>query len=306
MPFKLPPLASLRLFEAAARLGGFRPAAAELNLTPSAVSHGIAALERWIGCALFRRQGRSVRLTPAGRDFLPYVTEGLSMIAVGAGRISPLQSAAPVAVSAAPTFASHWLLPRLPRFQARHPEIALCIDTSFRQVLFPLEEVDLAIRMGAGPWPGTEATLLFRESLVPLASPAYAESIRSVDGGIDWPRAVLLALTTVDHDWDSWLRRRGLAVQPRARLAFDTARLALDAAANGSGLVLGRLPLCGAEIAGGRLLALDPAPLAIETGYWLTLPGGGEPRREVKAFRQWLLAENDDDSDEADSSLESR
>ncbi len=298
MPLKLPPLASLRLFEAAARLGNFRAAAAELNLTPSAVSHGIAALERWIGCALFRRQGRSIRLTPAGEGFLPYVAEGLSMIATGARRISPLEGGSPVAVSATPSFASHWLLPRLPRFQARHPDIALRIDTSFRQVLFPLDEVDLAIRMGAAPWPGTAATLLFQERLVPLASPAYGDSLRAADGSLDWSRAVLLHLTTVEHDWASWLQSRTLQILPRGNLYFDTLRLGLEAATLGSGIVLGRLPLCRREVAAGLLRPLDATPLEIDTGHWLTLPGGVEPRREVTAFSRWLLAENATETNE--------
>lgn len=224
------------------------------------------------------------------------------MIAVGARRISPLQSAAPVAVSAAPTFASHWLLPRLPAFQARHPEIELRLDTSFRQVVFPLEEVDLAVRMGAGPWPGTEATLLFRESLVPLASPAVAAALRTTRGKVAWQRAVLLHLTTVAHDWESWLRARGLTVEPRGRLHFDTVRLAMEAAIAGSGVALGRLPLCRRELQQGLLVPLDPTPLPIDTGYWLTLPGGSEPRREVRAFVQWLRQEAARFEDEQDSS----
>lgn len=291
MPLRLPPLASLRIFDAAARLGSFRKAAEELGLTPSAVSHGVTALETWLGTKLFHRSGSGIGLTEAGEAFRPYVADALSMIAIGAKRISPPQEARRVSMSVAPTFASRWLLPRLRGFQASHPAVTLHIDTSYAQVLFPHEDVDLAVRMAAAPPPNVRSVLLFRETLQPVAKPDYLQSIRAADGGLHWEKATLVHLGTVSLDWQHWLDRQQLEVQPLGHLVLDTMRLTMEAAVAGLGVALAREPLCAPEIERGELVPLGFAPLPIESGYWLTFPAGEEPRRDVKAFLRWLCAE---------------
>lgn len=289
MPLNLPPLASLRIFEAAARLGSYRKAAEELNLTPSAISHGIETLQIWMGAPLFRREGRKLTLTEAARDFLPYVSEGLSVIAVGARRVSPLKDDRRVSISAPPTFASEWLVPRLAAFQAKHPQVKLLIDTSQRQVVFPLDDVDLAIRMGEGHWAGTHSTLLFRETLLPVASPAYRREITR-EGEVNWAEANLIHLRTASRDWEEWSARQGITIEPRGQLHVDMIKLAMDAAAAGLGVALAREPLCRSDIDSCRVETLGFDPLPIETGYWATIPSGREPRRDVKAFLSWLIS----------------
>lgn len=291
MPLQLPPLASLRIFDAAARLGSFSRAAAELGLTPSAVSHGITALESWLGTKLFQRDGRNIGLTDAGEAFRPYVADALSMIAIGARRISPLQEARRVSMSVAPTFASRWLVPRLPGFHAQHPEVTLRVDTSHSQVLFPHEDIDLAIRMAATPPPKVRAILLFREALVAVASPSYLRSITDGTGSLLWEKAVLIHLGSVSQDWETWMERQQLEVQPLGHLVFDTIRLVMEAAAAGLGIALAREPLCRPEIDSGGVTPLGFESVPIESGYWLTFPGGPEPRRDVKAFLRWLCTE---------------
>src|SRR5271154_1374965 len=138
MPLRLPPLSSLRFFEAAGRHGSFKLAAAELNVTPSAVSHGIVALEQALGVELFLRGPRKLSLTPEGADYLPYVSEALSLIAIGTQRLPTNQPNRTIAVSCAPTLASRWLLPRLHDFSSRWPNISVTVDTSRRQVGFPV------------------------------------------------------------------------------------------------------------------------------------------------------------------------
>ncbi len=290
MALRLPPLATLRIFEAAARLSSFKNAANELGVTPSAVSHGIDALEKWFGVRLFERGTRKVTLTPHGRQLLPYVAEGLSMVAVGAERLLTSESRR-VRVSVAPTFAANWLVPRLARFRARNPGVVISIDTSHRQVLFPLDGVDLAIRMGKAAWPGTTSQLLMRETLVPVGAPAYVKERRR-GRRLDWSKVTLLHLTSVEHDWNSWFT--GAEVEWPAALPgleFDTVHLAIDAAAAWLGLAMGRLPLIAPQLASGRVVAALDAPVKIDTGYWLTAPEGRETRRDVRAFRRWLLAE---------------
>ncbi|KAF0230503.1 MAG: hypothetical protein FD175_1619 [Beijerinckiaceae bacterium] len=292
MPLRLPPLATLRIFEAAARHKSFKVAAAELGLTPSAVSHGIDTLEKWLEARLFERSGRAIDLTPIGRQYLPYVAEGLSMIGVGTERIISGPDRRRVAVSVAPTFAAEWLVPRLGRFTARYPEISVSIDTSHRQALFPLDGVDLAIRMGKGPWPGTTSHLLLREVLYPVGSESYVNALKRPDGTLDWSGVTLLHVSSVEHDWPTWLAGACLECpQPRGHLYFDTVHMATSAAAQGLGLAIGRDPLVSATIASGRLVRAVQCAVDIETGYWLAAPAGEETRREIRAFQRWVLAE---------------
>jgi DNA-binding transcriptional LysR family regulator len=290
MPIPLPPLPALRLFEAAARHESFRKAAEELALTASAVSHGIDSLEKWLGVELFRRRPRGVTLTPAGRHLLPYVSEALSMIALGAQRLPGRLEQRRVVLSVAPTFAQRFLVPRLPRFRALHPGIRLSIDTSHRQALFPMEGVDLSIRMGKGAWPGVKSDLLFRERLVPVTSPAYLASV-SRDGAIDWPKVTYLRISTIEKDWNAWIEGAGAQIEIADDLNFDTVVIATEAASAGLGIALGRLPLVGAELQAGRLVQAHARVVDIETGYWLVGPAGQETRPAIRSFRNWLLDE---------------
>ena len=290
MPLRLPPLASLRLFEAAARHQSFKFAAEELNLTASAVSHGVSSLESALGVKLFKRSAnRGVSLTPAGRHYLPYVSEALSMIAVGTQRLPGRRTDRRVAVSVAPTFALRWLMPRLPAFTRLHPGIRITLDTSHRQILFPLDGFDVAIRMGSGEWPGVESHALFAERLVPVAAPAYLAS-RSVGGTLDWSRTTLLHVTSIGNNWNAWLEQAGLDLPLGQGFQFDTIELALAAAAQGLGVAMGHLPLARDDLESGRLVAVSPVVAAGST-YWLVGTSGEETRTEVRAFRRWVLEE---------------
>jgi LysR family glycine cleavage system transcriptional activator len=290
MPIQFPPLPPLRLFEAAARHESFRKAAEELGLTASAVSHGVDSLEKWLGVELFRRRPRGVTLTPAGRHLLPYVSEGLSMIALGAQRLPGRRAERRVVLSVAPSFAYLFLVPRLPRFRALHPGIRLSIDTSHRQALFPMEGVDLSIRMGKGAWPGVKSDLMFRERLVPVASPSYIASV-SRNGAIDWTKATYLRVSLVEYDWNAWIEGTGAQIEISDDLQFDTTMHASEAAASGTGIAIGRMPLVSPDLQAGRLVKADERIVDIDTGYWLVGPTGQETRPAIQSFRNWLLDE---------------
>jgi LysR family transcriptional regulator, glycine cleavage system transcriptional activator len=290
MPIPLPPLPPLRLFEAAARHESFRKAAEELGLTASAVSHGIDSLEKWLGVELFRRRPRGVTLTPAGRHLLPYVSEGLSMIALGTQRLPGRRAERRVVMSVAPTFAQRILIPRLPRFRALHPGIRITIDTSHRQALFPMEGVDLSIRMGKGAWPGCKSDPLFRERLVPVASPSYLASVTR-NGAVDWPKVTYLRVSSVEYDWTAWIEGAGAQIEVVDDLHFDTTMLASEAAAAGLGIAIGRLPVVDPDLQTARLVKADARIVDIETGYWLVAPVGQETRSAIQSFRKWLLDE---------------
>ncbi|MBI1218507.1 MAG: transcriptional regulator GcvA [Rhodobacteraceae bacterium] len=289
MALRLPPLASLRLFESAGRHESFKLAAEELHLTPSAVSHGVVMLERWLGVTLFERRSNGVTLTKEGSDYLPFVSEALATIAVGTRRLPNTGSVRRVSISAAPTFASWWLLPRLVDFRDRHPDILLTIDTSHRQVGFPVDNVDLAIRMARSPWPGLPSTFLFAEELVPVCSPDFMNRHKK-NGELDLATVPLLHLVSVTEDWAAWIDQTGHAdLDLTTGLNFDTVHMAIDAAIAGLGVALGRRPLVDRDLASGRLVqAASPAAQAT-AGFWLVEAREADARREVRTFVTWLI-----------------
>lgn len=286
----LPPLTSLRQFEAAARYESFSKAAKELGQTASAVSHAIDALEKHLGIVLFKREGRGVALTAAGQTFVAYVRDGLTMIASGAERLPGRPTDRHVVLSVVPTFAQRFLVPRIPGFRKQHPGIRLSIDTSHRLITFPHDTADLSIRFGRGVWPSAKSELLFRESLIPVASPSYLATITKA-GVINWSLATFICVSLLEHDWGAWRRAVGMEAHVGDELHFDTAHLAYDAAVAGMGIALGRLPMVLPELESGALVSAMQPVLDIESGYWLVGAEDRETRPSVEAFRRWLLQE---------------
>lgn len=292
MPLRLPPLSSLRFFEAAGRHQSFKLAAAELNVTPSAVSHGIVGLEEALGVELFAREARGLSLTPAGADYLSYVSEAFSLIATGTQRLPTRGTHLAIAVSCAPTLASRWLLPRLPHFRSRWPDIDVTVDTSHRQVGFPVDGFDFAIRLSRVPVAGAAWTRMFGERLVPVCSPVYRDSLVDEHGNVDLRRATLIHLSTASEDWQAWLERTATGgIEPTGGLRFDTIQLATEAAIMGLGVALGRRPLADRDLAAGALVEASPLTIAAGTVYWLVSAEHADLRPDLRDFRQWLLAE---------------
>jgi LysR family transcriptional regulator, glycine cleavage system transcriptional activator len=301
MPARLPPLNALRFFEAAARHGSFKLAAAELNVTPSAVSHGIVALEDTLGVALFVREPRRLSLTPAGQLYFPYIAEAFSLIALGTQRLPDGRTRRTVSVSCAPTLAVRWLVPRLHAFRAAWPDVDVSVDTSRRQVGFPLDGFDFGIRLSRGPVPGSDWSRLFGERLVPVCSPAYRATLSDGDGQPDLRRATLIHVDTASEDWQVWLDGAGLdgsgaidAIDATGGLRFDTIQLALEAASTGMGVAIGRRPLVNAELESGALVFAADRTVSAKTAYWLVSAEsteGAEERPDLQAFKHWLLQE---------------
>lgn len=286
MAYRLPPLSALRLFEAAGRRESFKLAADELGLTPSAVSHGIQGLEDWLGVALFARGHRGLTLTPAGTAYLEQVKAALEIIARATEAVPGRRSTGRLSVSVAPTFGRCWLLPNLGAFRALHPDLEVTLDTSQRQVEFPRDGLDLAIRRGGGDWPGLHAELLTLEDLVPVCAPSLAADIRRP---ADLRRHTLLHVSSSSEDWAAWagLARVG-GVETGRGPRFDTIMMAQEAAAQGLGVAIGRLPLSNADLAGGRLVPVLGPPVRSRMGYWLVTVRETLERPEVAAFRAWI------------------
>jgi len=293
MAFRLPPLSSLRVFEAAARHNSFRKAADELNLTASAVSHGIQTLENWLGVELFSREARGLRLTGAGEIYAPLVNQALSVLAKATEQLPGRKATGMLSVSGAPTFTYKILLPRLEKFSTQHPDIRVTIDTSHRLVDLTLDDFDIAIRYSSTKKPAPNWTLLSVETLFPVCSPGLQNRYGGPADVNLLLRAPLIHVTSVSADWAHWFRATEMEPPPsiEAGLRFDNMQMAFDAAVRGLGVVLGRRPLIEEEIASGRLVSLGGQTIPSDSGYWLVTSQADFQKPEVKAFRQWLLSE---------------
>jgi len=293
MAFRLPPLSSLRVFEAAARHNSFRKAADELNLTASAVSHGVQTLENWLGVELFYREARGLRLTGAGEIYAPLVNQALSVLAQATERLPGRKATGTLSISSAPTIANRILLPRLERFAAQFPDIRLTIDTSHRLVDLTLDGFDVAIRAASTKKPAPNWTLLATETLTPVCSPKLKEQFAGTPVADVLAHAPLIHVTSVSADWSHWFRASNLEAPASVDrgLRVDTVQMGFEAAIRGLGVVLGRRPLVDSDLEAGRLVSLAAESIVSGNGYWLVTSETEFEKPEVKRFRRWLLSE---------------
>ena len=293
MAFRLPPLSSLRVFEAAARNGNFRKAAEELNLTASAVSHGVQSLENWLGVELFYRESRGLRLTGAGEIYAPLVTQALSLLTNATDQLPGRKATGILSISSAPTFANKILMPRLEGFAAQFPDIRLTIDTSQRQVDLTIDNFDVAIRIGSTKRPAANWSLLAAETLLPVCSPDLKKKFGTALDAKLLSRAPLIHVTSVSVDWIQWFQMSGMEVPASMStgLRVDTIQMAFEAAVRGLGVALGRQPLVDDDITSGRLVPLLSQTIPSGSGYWLITPQTDFFKPEVKLFRRWLMSE---------------
>lgn len=296
----LPPLNALRAFEAAARHMSFTKAAEELHVTAAAVSHQIHALEQDLGVPLFRRLNRAIELTPSGRVLVPGLSAAFAGIHSAVGRLRAHNDTGTLTVSTAPSFAAKWLVLRLHRFQERHPEIDVRLSATDDLVDLAQGEFDLAIRFGAGTYPGLTTELLLRNEVFPACSPALLRSGPPLETPDDLRRHTLIHDQTSEKEplvpsWSMWLKAAGVTgVQSDHGPSFSNSYLAVDAAIAGRGVVLTNSTIAAGDIAAGRLVRLFSLGLPNRVAYHIvTLPGALD-RPKVKAFRDWLRREADE------------
>jgi len=289
---RLPPLNSLRTFESAARHASFLRAARELHVTPSAISHQIRALEKFLGVALFRRDGRQVQLTREGENYLQGVREGLTLIAAATGRIASSRAGGVLTLSVAPSFANPWLAPRLAGFQLQHPELEVRLSSSIEVVDFKKSDVDAAVRYGAGRWPGLESHRLFAEELVPVASPKLRVGKKRLRKPADLRGATLLQVMQRLGEWRVWLTAAGVSdIDSVGGPKFHTTPLALEAAIAGHGVAIADRTLVADYLRSGKLIAPFDLVLPREYAYYLVYPQSRANDPNISVFREWLLAE---------------
>ncbi len=294
MRSKIPSLQALVCFAAAARHESFTRAAQELALTQSAVSRQVAALEDFLGVALFQRTRHGMALTPRGADYARQIAPRLQALEQDTlDAMSAQGSGGAVHLAAVPTFATRWLIPRLPDFAAQHPEIVVHIETRTRPFLFADSEFDCALYSGTAEqvanWAGTRALKLMSEDVLPVCSPALLDS-RLQLAPEDIAQLPLLQQSTRPYGWRQWFDAMGVPAPnalsgPRYELFSMTA----TAAACGLGLALVPRLLVEDELARGTLVVACNRALQGERAYCLVLPERGEERPAVGAFKTWLL-----------------
>jgi LysR family transcriptional regulator, glycine cleavage system transcriptional activator len=290
----LPPLGSLRAFEAVARRLSFSRAAEELHVTPGAVSQQIRSLEELLGESLFVRTKRSVALTEMATRMLPDIQAGLEALSRATSSKPTASAVRTLSISVAPSFASKWLLPRLADFSGRHPDIDLRISATVALADFRRDKVDLAIRLGRGSYPDLHAEPLFGETLAPLCSPELLKAKGRLKRPDDLRKHRLLHDTSIPGEserpaWERWLNLAGAKhVSADRGTRFSLAELALQAAIDGAGVVLGRMVLAEGDLAAGRLIRPFNVILPLDVSYFLVMPRGSARRQEIQCFRDWL------------------
>jgi len=283
-----PHLNGIRAFEAAARRGSLAAAAEELHVTPAAVSRLVKLLEARLGVALFERHANRLALTEAGLRY----RDGLAPLLASIARLTEevAAGAAPraITVGVGATFAMRWLIPRLGRFQARHPGLEVRLATSTFAVPYRADWT-CGIRLGDGRLPGLEAVRLFGTALLPVAAPRVAAGLREVD---DLARVPLLRVAHAPEDWPLWLAAASAPHVTASGPVFDVHGQAQQAAMDGLGVALGFPPYLRDDLAAGRLVA--PFPLAVPRAeaWWLLHAPGRAAEPGHRAFRDWILEES--------------
>jgi LysR family glycine cleavage system transcriptional activator len=288
---RLPPLSTLRSFEAAARLLSFSKAADELHVTHGAVSRAIRHLEDHLGIALFQRKTRAVMLTPTGATYAASVRDTLERLAAATAAIGDQQLLGVLNVSTVDSFASKWLLPRLYRFRAKHPDIDIRLTASPKLADFVNDGIDIAIRYGRGRYPGLSAELLMMEELAPVSSPTLLEGAHPLKTPEDLKYHTLIH-DDFQIDWAMWLRTAGVeGVDAHRGPRFESSVHAVQAAVQGEGVVLGRSALVADDLKAGRLVQPFTLSLPADLAYYVVYPTQSTQRPKIKAFRDWLMEE---------------
>lgn len=292
----LPPLNALRAFEATARHLSFSKAAEELHVTPAALSHQIRGLEELLGLKLFHRRTRSIELTEPARLIYPGIRTGFETIREAVDRLDRGNSRDRVlVVSSTPGLTAKWLVPRLYKFLARHPDIETRITASIGYANFATDDIDVGVRLSSGNHPDLYVEKLSDEWLLPLCSPRLVEGSDPLRTPQDLRRFALIQvdLPGIVPSWGDWMQMAGIeGIDSTRGLRLNVADHALDAASEGVGVVLAYKIVASRDIAAGRLVVpFGPEIPLPGRSYFFCCAKGDEKRAPVKAFRDWVFQE---------------
>ncbi|CAN5695828.1 transcriptional regulator GcvA [soil metagenome] len=286
---RLPNLAALRAFEAAARHQNFSRAAEEIHVTHGAISHQVRALEEELGCALFTRNGKRLAITPDGQQFAEVIRKALYDIASAAEALSRRQLQQRLAITMLPSFAARWLSPRLGRFIEQYPDLEVSLQSSNHLSDFVKEGIDIGIRFGAGKYAGLQSEHILDDVYYPVVSPHFNGGNLP---GTPQELAQSHLLRCHGEPWVDWFALAGLnQPEPSGGVIFQDSSMLVRAALDGQGIALGRHTIVQNDLASGQLLRLFAIDLPCPSSYYLVYPARALEKPQVRAFREWLLQE---------------
>jgi DNA-binding transcriptional LysR family regulator len=282
-------LNGLRAFEAAARHGSFTLAAKELHVTQAAVSQQVRLLEKRLGFALFQRHANALELTEQGRAFQPGLTDAFNSIERLTDQVVAMRAGPVLTAGIAPALALYWLIPRLPKFNLRHPEVEIRIATGGAKL--PLrDDWTCSVRRGVGNWPGYVAEELFPATLVPVCTPVIAKSLKHP---ADLSTATLIVVSHLRAQWIWWFEAAGLPppIQGAGEVVFESSPMAIQAVLDGVGVAVAQLPYVSDALASGRLVAPFPIVRRKYESWYLAYRPVRQDDPALIMFRDWLRNE---------------
>jgi LysR family transcriptional regulator, glycine cleavage system transcriptional activator len=289
---RLPPLNAVRAFEAVGRHLSMTVAAEELHVTPGAISRQIQLLEEHLGTPLVVRGHRQITLTRQGTDFHRVASQAIDLLRAGSVRMKKKAKRRQLKIRAYTTFAMRWLIPRLSSFHAAHPDLEVLLTASLEPVDFKREDLDGAIRLGDGKWPGAASHRLVSNILVPVASPKLLKAGPPLRKPADLANHTLLHSIARPDDWAYWLEAAGAAgkVDAHSGMTYESSAFAYAAAVEGHGVAIAQLFLVEGDLAAGKLKR--PFTKILDMGdftYYLLIPRHRPESPQMALFRLWLL-----------------
>ncbi len=285
----LPPLNALRAFEVTARLGGVQRASEELHVTHGAISRHVKQLEGWLGITLFDRSHRSLELNSSGKAYLHSISSALNLIHEGTANLQRYKPPSTLGIVTTHSIATQWLLAKLPDFYRRHPEIEVWLSMEQHLTNFEGNTVDIALRMGTGPWPDLNCTPLMKDRLIPVCSSQLLERGRPLNQPADLSSYTLLHDQAPGSQWSRWFIENNIgSIDCSKGPRFSSSEVLLKAAINGQGVALVNEVLATEDLAQGRLV--QPLPQFVDLGnfFWLIMPQDRQFNSNVKCFSKWI------------------
>ncbi len=286
----LPSISLLSAFDAAARAGSFSVAARELNLTQSAISRQVKALEEQLGVELFVRERQTVRLSDAGLTYERHIRDALETIAQASLNLQVNPKGGTLDLAILPTFGTRWLAPRLNRFLGDTPGVTVNLTTRLKPFDFSAEHLDAAIHHGIADWPGTDHAFLLEETVVPACAPGLRQS-HGFSIADDLLSVPLIHMATRPEAWERWFRSNGASAERGSGMIFDQFATVAQAAVGGLGVALLPTFLVEKEMQSGELVPALDLPLRSDEAYYLVWPRERTSYPPLKKFREWLVAE---------------
>ena len=292
MTRKIPPLNALRAFESVSRLVSFTKAAEELCVTQGAVSRQIANLESWLGLKLFSRGRHTIDLTPNGQAYFAAMRDIFDEIDRSTRQLMPRKDDRLLRIKLPPTFAIRWLMPRLAKFHAKHPDTEVQITTSHQRANYTTEDIDIGIHSQQTPPQQAGFRLLFEETLIPVCSPGLLKAGKPLKQPDDLKFHDRLCSMNRPHDWSTWLKAAKVeSIDGHEGLKFENAALAYQAASNGLGVMMGLTAFVQDDLARGLLTAPFDFSVATKGGYYISFSDAKEKSQRSIEFENCLLEE---------------